>query len=134
MVKPSPEEKPMQAYTLEDFHREFPDEKACLEWLKNERWKDGIFCETCGKITSHYYIASRKSFCCQTCGNHVHPTANTIFHKSSTPLKQWFYAIYRIGQTGGKISAKQLERELGVTYKTAWRMHKLILQRLSEPD
>jgi transposase-like protein len=50
------------------------------------------------------------------------PTAGTILHKSSTPLKQWFYAIFLMAQTRTGISAAQLQRELGVTYKTAWRM------------
>jgi transposase-like protein len=67
-------------------------------------------------------VASRKSYSCQFCGHHVHPTAGTIFHKSSTRLQAWFYAIFLMSQTRCGISAKQLQREVGVTYKTAWRM------------
>ena len=62
----------------------------------------------------------------------MHPTANTIFHKSRTSLTTWFYTIYLMAQTRGGISAKQIERETGVTYKTAWRMCKLIRSRLDE--
>ena len=126
------EKSPMQKYTLKAMRQDFPNDEACLEWLKNRRWPDGIYCETCGKVTAHHFIESRKSYSCQTCGNHVHPTADTIFHKSSTPLTLWFYAIYLIASTRCGISAKQLERELGVTYKTAWRMFKLIRSRLDE--
>jgi transposase len=126
------QKSPMKKYTLKDFRLDFPHDEACLEWLKNRRWPDGIFCEKCQAVTAHYLVASRKSYSCQNCGNHVHPTANTIFHKSSTPLTLWFYAIYLMAQTRGGISAKQVERELGVTYKTAWRMFKLIRSCLDE--
>src|SRR5215213_3583192 len=122
----------MQKYTLLDFEKQFPNDDVCLEWLKNYLYPDGIFCVTCQKITNHYKVASRKSYSCQTCGNHVHPTADTIYHKSSTPLRLWFYAVYLMASTRCGISAKQLERELGVTYKTAWRMFKQIRSMLSE--
>ncbi len=122
----------MQKYTLLDFEKQFPNDDVCLEWLKNYLYLDGIFCITCQKITNHYRVASRKSFSCQFCGNHVHPTADTIYHKSTTPLRLWFYAVYLMASTRCGISAKQLERELGVTYKTAWRMFKQIRSMLAE--
>lgn len=131
--KPRKQEKsPMTRYTMTDFRQDFPDDTVCLEWLKNQRWPDGIFCETCGKVTTHYLIESRKSYSCEFCGHHVHPTADTIFHKSSTPLTTWFYVVYLMAQTRGGIAAKQVERETGVTYKTAWRMCNLIRQQLED--
>ena len=60
--------------------------------------------------------------------------AGTIFEKSSTPLKTWFYAMYLMGSTRCGISAKQIQRETGVTYKTAWRMFRQVRSLLSEPD
>ena len=75
----------------------------------------------------------RQSWTCTGCGHHVHPTAGTIFHKSSTSLHLWFYAMYMMTSTRCGISAKQLERELGVTYKTAWRMFNLIRNQLMDP-
>src|SRR3989440_388417 len=75
---------------------------------------------------------TRQSYCCDRCGNHVHPMAGTIYEKSSTPLRLWFYAIFLMASTRCGISAKQLERELGVTYKTAWRMFKQIRSMLAE--
>ena len=84
------------------------------------------------------YIAKqqRRDWTCTACGLHVHPTAGTIFHKSSTSLHLWFYAMYLMTSTGCGISAKQLEREVGVTYKTAWRMSTLIRNQLMQqgPD
>jgi transposase-like protein len=122
----------MQRYTLKEFMCDFPDDETCLQWLKEYRFPNGIHCQMCDKITKHHFIESRKSYSCQECGHHVHPTAGTIFHKSSTPLTIWFYAIYLMAQTRCGISAKQIERETGVTYKTAWRLCKLIRSRLDE--
>lgn len=122
----------MKKYTIKDFQRDFPNDKACLSWLKDYRWPDGIYCRDCDEVTKHHLMDSRRSFSCQRCGHHVHPTAATIFHKSRTPLTTWFYVIYLMAQTRGGISAKQIERETGVTYKTAWRMCNLIRNRLDE--
>ena len=122
----------MERYTFEKFNREFPDDAACLEYLKNSLYPDGIHCATCDKVTAHYRVASRPSYSCQFCGNHVHPTADTIFHKSSTSLRTWFYAVYLMSATRCGISAKQIERETGVTYKTAWRMFRQIRSMLND--
>jgi transposase len=122
----------MLPYTLKDFQNQFSDEPTCLEWLRNYLYPDGIYCETCEKVTKHHRIASRPSYSCDHCGHHVHPTAGTIFHKSPTPLTTWFYAIYLMAQTRCGISAKQIQRETGVTYKTAWRMFKQIRSMLEE--
>src|SRR2546430_2438563 len=87
----------MQRYTLADFQREFPDTDTCLEWLKqrfNPDVEGKCFCVKCDRKTKHYKAAGRPSYCCEFCGNHYHPTAGTIFHKSPTPLPKWFYAIY----------------------------------------
>ena len=122
----------MKKYTLKQFMADFPNDDACLEWLKNYRYPNGIFCNNCQKVTPHYPVKSRRSYSCEYCGHHVHPTANTVFHKSTTPLTTWFYVIYLMAQTRGGISAKQIQRETGVTYKTAWRMCKLIRSKLDE--
>ena len=122
----------MERYTITQFNRDFPNDDACLEWLKNYLYPDGIFCETCKRVTKHHKIASRRSYSCDFCGHHVHPTAGTIFEKSTTPLKLWFHAIYLMSSTRCGISAKQIERETGVTYKTAWRMFKQIRSLLRE--
>jgi transposase len=122
----------MQRFPLKAFQTQFPNDAACLEWLKNRLYPDGIFCKKCEQITKHYRVASRPSYCCEHCGNHVHPTADTIFHKSPTPLTTWFYAIYLMSATRCGISAAQIQRETGVTYKTAWRMFKQIRSMLGD--
>jgi transposase len=127
------QQKPkMQRFTFKDFGQMFPDDAACLEWLRNYLYPDGIFCKKCDRLTKHHRTVSRPSYSCDHCGHHVHPTAGTIFHKSSTSLKTWFHAIYLMASTRCGISAKQIERETGVTYKTAWRMFKQIRTLLAE--
>ena len=122
----------MQRFTYKDFEAMFPDDASCLEWLRNYLYPEGIFCKLCQRVTKHHRTASRPSYSCDQCGHHVHPTAGTIFHKSSTSLKTWFHAIYLMASTRCGISAKQIERETGVTYKTAWRMFKQIRTLLNE--
>src|SRR5271163_894210 len=123
---------PMAPFTFKDFQRKFPDDATCLEWLRNYLYPDGMFCKKCQQVTKHHRVVSRPSYSCDNCGHHVHPTADTIFHKSPTPLTTWFYAIYLMSSTRCGISAKQIERETGVTYKTAWRMFKKIREMLAE--
>src|SRR4030042_2076228 len=116
----------MNKYTIKDFNKQFPNDDACLEYLKNYLYPDGIYCEKCNKITKHARLSNRKAYSCSKCGTHTYPMVNTIFKDSQTSLKYWFYAIFLISHTRCGISAKQLSRELGVTYKTAWRMfHKV---------
>jgi transposase-like protein len=122
----------MERYTIANFNRDFPTDDACLEWLKNYLYPNGIFCEKCEKVTKHHKDTKRPSYSCDRCGHHFHPSAGTIFEKSTTPLKLWFHAIYLMSSTRCGISAKQIERETGVTYKTAWRMFKQIRSMLDE--
>ncbi|MBA7589607.1 IS1595 family transposase ISSpo3 [subsurface metagenome] len=111
---------------IDDFNRRFPDDDACLEYLKNILYPDGIYCKNCKRVTKHHKLKSRPSYSCDYCGHHIYPAANTMFHKSSTPLRYWFYAVYLVSDTSCRISVRQLQREIGVTYKTAWRIfHKI---------
>jgi transposase-like protein len=122
----------MRKYTINDFNRNYPDEDTCLERLRKRHYPDGSACEKCLRETKYHRDAGRRSYSCQFCGHHVHPTAGTIFHKSTTPLRLWFHAIHLMAQTRCGISAKQLERTLGVTYKTAWRMFNKIRSMLRD--
>jgi transposase len=120
-------------YTVAQFNEEFPNDDACLEYVKEQRWPDGItVCEKCGKERKHHRVSGRTAYACDHCGNHIYPLAGTVFEKSTTSLKLWFYAMYLMGSTRCGISAKQIQRETGVTYKTAWRMFRQIRSLLSE--
>jgi transposase-like protein len=122
----------MRRYTIRQFDKEFPDDRACLAFLFKARWPQGVVCARCEERTKHFPRSHQRAYSCMHCGTLVFPTAGTIFHKSPTPLRLWFYAMYLMAQTRCGISAKQLERELGVTYKTAWRMFKQIRMLMEE--
>ena len=122
-------------YTVKHFNAEFPNDTACLEYIKERRFPDGMAdCVKCKKQTKHHRVGNRTAYACQSCGTHIFPLAGTIFHKSSTSLRLWFYAAYLMGSTRCGISAKQIQRETGVTYKTAWRMFKQIRSMMSDGD
>ena len=107
-----------------EFVREYPDDAACLNHLWRTRYaEDGenAECPKCEQLRSfkRYETSQRRqSWTCTACAT-IHPTAGTIFHKSSTSLHLWFYAIYLVSSSRCGIAAKQLEREIGVNYKTA---------------
>src|SRR6266404_9775489 len=120
-------------YTIEQFHKEFPTDDACLEHIKEQRFPGGVtYCEKCQQERKHYRVSGRTAYACDHCGNHIYPLTGTIFEKSSTSLRLWFYAMYQMGSTRCGISAKQIQRETGVTYKTAWRMFRQIRTLLAE--
>ena len=117
--------------------RDFPDDAACLDWLWRNRYApDGhhAHCPACDKERKFHKVKERPAWDCDSCGHHLHPLAGTIFSKSSTSLQLWFYAMFLMSQTRCGISAKQLEREIGVTYKTAWRMLNKIRNQLMAQD
>ena len=133
----SPRKYKPNEYTVHDFMQEFPDDDACLTYLWRQLHSadgDHAYCPKCDRERRFHRVRSRQSYSCDTCGHHLHPTADTIFEKSTTPLTLWFHAIFILSQTRCGISAKQLQREIGVTYKTAWRMFNRIRRLLLDDD
>lgn len=122
-----------QKYTFKDFETEFPNESACLETLKEMRWPDGrTHCTACRSIRKHHRVSGRTCYACEGCGHHIFPLVGTIFENTKLPLKTWFYAIKIMAASRCGVSAKQIQRETGVTYKTAWRMAKHIRKLMEE--
>jgi transposase len=127
-------------YSMMEYVQRFPDDESCLVYLWETRYApdgENALCPKCEDVRTfkrYETTQQRQSWTCTTCGHHIHPTAGTIFHKSSTALHLWFYALYIMASTRCGVSAKQLERELGVTYKTAWRMFHLIRNQLMTQD
>jgi transposase len=116
----------MLNFTVHRFHTMYPDDDACLNKIWKIRYGALKSCPKCLKKTKFYRVRGKKHWACPFCGHCLSPLADTIFHKSSTPLKKWFFAIYLFANSKNGVSAKELERQLGVTYKTAWRMAKQI--------
>lgn len=127
-------------YSLREFLTEFPDDEACLQWLWRERYsEDGehAYCPKCEQTRrfKRYETAQRRqSWTCTGCGHHVHPTAGTIFAKSSRPLTDWFYVMFLVASSRCGVAAKQVERELGCNYRTAWRMLNKVRNELMSQD
>lgn len=124
----------MKTYTINDFMTEFPDDDSALDYLLTVLYPAGVPCKKCGKVTQHYRVAGRQKYGCTVCRTQVSPTAGTILDHSPTPVRSWLYAIHLLASTRCGCSAKQLQRELGVTYKCAWRMFNLIRKLLDEND
>jgi len=108
-------------YTIKNFQRDFPNDDVCLDYLFKARFGNDYLCPKCSK-TGFHRVKGRKAYACAWCGYHLSPTADTIFHKSSTSLVNWFFAIYLMSQSKNGVSAKEIQRHLGCTYKTAWRV------------
>ena len=109
-------------YTFYQFQKDYPDDDACLSKIMELRYGDTPVCRRCHRETRYHRISKRRAFACQFCGSHVYPCVGTPFEKSSTPLHKWFYAIYLFTATRHGVSGKELEKQLGVTYKCAWRI------------
>ncbi|HEX5554715.1 MAG TPA: IS1595 family transposase [Chitinophagaceae bacterium] len=114
-------------YTKKQFEAEYPNDDTCLEAIFQNRFGDLEACPKCGVAGATFHrVKKRQCYACAHCAYQLHPLADTIFRKTTTPLKDWFYAIYLFSVAKNGVSAKELERHLGVTYKTAWRMAKQI--------
>lgn len=124
----------MTKLTVRDFFKRFPDDDACLHHVMEVRYGMRHDCTACGKESTFHRIAKRKAYACASCGNHVYPCAGTIFEDSRTPLQLWFYAVFLFVTTRHGVSGKELQRSLGVTYKTAWRMGQQIRTLMGDVD
>lgn len=124
----------MKQTNVRQFFQQFPDDEACLAHLFEVRFGQGHECPKCKRAAKWYRIKAEQAFSCQWCGHHIHPMVGSIFEKSRTPLQLWFYAIFLFTTTRHGVSAKELQRQLGVTYKTAYRMGKLIREHMAAID
>lgn len=117
-----------------EFFARFPDDDACLTHIMEVRYGLRHVCQACGVEGTFHKLASRRAFSCASCGDHVYPTAGTVFQDTRTPLRVWFYAIFLFVTTRHGVSGKELQRTLGVTYKTAWRMGQQIRVLMAKAD
>jgi predicted RNA-binding Zn-ribbon protein involved in translation (DUF1610 family) len=113
----------MAKYTFKQFQAEYPDDGACLDTIMAQQYGGTQFpCPSCGADSKFSRIVKRRAYACQWCGHHIYPCVGTIFEKSRTNLTKWFFAMYLMTSTRHGVAAKEIERQLGCTYKTAWRM------------
>jgi transposase-like protein len=110
--------------SLVEARREFDTQEKCEAYLESKRWPNGVTCPRCGSqdVT---YMASRRQWQCE-CRYQFSVTAGTVFHRTHIDLPRWLMAVWLMCYSPKGISGKQIQRELGVTYKTAWYMAKRI--------
>lgn len=123
-------EKPI---TVHEFLRTFSNDDICLEHLFRTRFGESVVCPKCGQIDKFKKLTNIPAYTCN-CGHHIHPMVGTPFEDSRTPLQKWFYAMYLFTTTRHGVSAKELQRQLGVTYKCAWRIGHEIRKYMGRVD
>jgi transposase len=112
--------------TLKQFQKRFPNDDVCLEHIMRVRYGKRFACQSCGREANYYRVKGRRCFECEHCGYQVYPTAGTPFDKTRTPLTDWFFVMFLFTSSRNGVAAKEVQRQIGVTYKTAWRMCKEI--------
>ena len=124
----------MSDFTIVEFMSRFPTDDACLEHLMDVRFGLSGLCTKCGREGKYHRIKKRPVYECQWCGQQISPMAGTPFAKSRTSLQKWFYAMYLFTTSRHGVPAKELQRQLGVTYKCAWRMGHEIRKYMTDVD
>lgn len=124
----------MTTQSVLQFFERFPNDEACLDHLWTVRYGDQMECPKCGKPSKFHRVKKRPVYECAWCAHQISPMAGTPFEKSRTPLQKWFYAMYLFTTTRHGVSAKELQRQLSVTYKTAWRIGHEIRKYMGEVD
>src|SRR5258706_6939489 len=121
-------------FTFAQYKAQYPDDDACLAAILERRYGMADACPKCGVVGKLTKIEGRRAYACKE-GCHTYPCAGTIFEHSSTTLTLWFHAMYLLTATRNGVSAKELQRQLGVTYKCAWRIgHQLRLLMKARSD
>ena len=115
---------------------QFQDADKAREYLEALRWPDGVICPHCGSVEQHYKLEGKAHrpglYKCKDCREQFTVTVGTLFEDSKVALNKWLQACYLMASSKKGISAKQLERMLGVTYKTAWFMAHRIREAMAE--
>ena len=121
--------------TFYEFQKQFPDDEACLKRIMTERYGGTEFdCPKCGVYSRFYRMTRERAYVCQHCKYQLHPTAETFMHRTHLPLHKWFYAMHLFANSRHGVPAKELERQLGIPYKTAWRMAHQIRKYMASVD
>jgi len=121
-------------FTIQEFMTRFPDDDSCLEHLMRVRYGETLVCAKCQNEGRFLRLRKIPAYSCPWCGHHIHPMQGTPFERTHTALQKWFYAMYLFTTSRHGVPAKELQRQLGVTYKTAWRMGHEIRKYMAQVD
>nr|WP_294858682.1 IS1595 family transposase [uncultured Fluviicola sp.] len=118
--------KSTKNYTIQQFSQDYPDDNTCLDKIFTIRFGQLSHCPKCSEASRFVRLKNRKCYQCSECLHQIYPCAGTVFEKTTTPLTTWFYVIYLFTVSKNGVSAYEVQRLTGVTYKTAWRMLKQV--------
>src|SRR5271168_460829 len=131
----TPREDPMaRARSLSEFQSAFPDEASCAAFLFERRWPDGFVCPACGNARAAALRSRAYTYECYGCGRQTSITAGTAMHRTRLPLTAWFWAAHLMSTHSNGMSARQLEDQLGLTYRTAWLLTQKLRRSMVDPD
>ena len=118
-----------------EFQKQYPNDEACLRRIMIERYGGTeLDCPKCGVFGKFYRMTKDRGYVCQHCGHHLHPTVGTPMERTRLPLHKWFYAMFMFSTSRHGVAAKELERQLDIPYKTAWRMAHEIRKYMARVD
>jgi len=118
---------------VKQFRRKFRTERDCIRYIIKRKWPDGFQCPRCGHNKATM-ITTRKTYQCKKCHHQTSVTANTIFHKTRKPLRDWFWAIFIVATRTTGSSARQLQHDLDISYPTAWSWCHKIRKAMCDRD
>lgn len=119
--------------TLTEFQNQFLTEDACLDYLEKARWPQGFRCPNCGHDVG-YKLTFRRLMQCAVCRHQTSLTAGTVFHKTRTPLRYWFWMIRMMAEDKGGASVLRMATDLGMHYSTAWHIAHKIRESMNSRD
>ena len=120
--------------SLSEFQEAFPDEACCAAFLVRRRWPNGFVCPACAGRRAAALKSRAYTYECANCGRQTSITAGTAMHRTRLPLTTWFWAAHLMATHSNGMSARQLEDQLGVTYKTAWLLTQKLRRSMVDPD
>jgi len=123
-----------KTFTVQDFFKRFDTDEVCLNHLMRVRFGEALDCPKCGKHGKFHRTRRHPAYECAWCGHEIYPMVGTPFERSRTSLQKWFYAMYLFTTSSNGVAAKELQRQLGVTYKCAWRMAHEIRKYMGRVD
>lgn len=119
--------------SFREFQARFPDDDACLKYIFDRRYASLECCPACAVIDAKFYkMKTRRCYECGECGKQIYPLAGTFMHSTQIALTSWFYAIYLFSVSRNGVSAKEIERQLGISYPSAWKLGHKIRAIMSE--
>ena len=119
---------------IKEFNEKFKNDDDCLEHLFYGKHANSKKCPKCKEKFSYSRVKSRMCYQCAFCSNQIYPLVGTIFEQSSTSLHSWYYVMFLFANSKNGVSAKEIQRQLGVTYKCAWRICNRVRKLFAESD